>query len=137
MDMPDVAAEFDVSIDIIHLTISVFVFGECCLAEALPLPPLPYPDTDTNWSCSLPGFGLGPLLFAPLSEMVGYVFFFSLYPVALSVSRSCGVFYPDVARSSSSRWRSTSSSPSHPPSPRTLPPLSSVEPSLVWPHRHP
>lgn len=62
MDMPDVAAEFDVTIDIIHLTISVFVFGECCLALAFPSSP--FPDTSApllpyrfrNWPsplCSL------------------------------------------------------------------------------------
>ncbi|KAL7409823.1 major facilitator superfamily domain-containing protein [Mrakia frigida] len=43
MDMPDVAADLGISLDIVHLTISVFVFG----------------------------FGIGPLFFAPLSEVYG------------------------------------------------------------------
>ncbi|KAL7415092.1 major facilitator superfamily domain-containing protein [Mrakia frigida] len=43
MDMEKSAAEFNVSIDVIHLTVAVFVFG----------------------------FGIGPLLFSPLSEIFG------------------------------------------------------------------
>lgn len=70
-DMPDVAADLGISLDIVHLTISVFVFGQYPSFLPFDSPA----ETDTPSPPVLPfrspGFGIGPLFFAPLSEVYG------------------------------------------------------------------
>lgn len=102
MDMPDIATDLGCSIDVVHLTVAVFVFG----------------------------FGVGPLVFAPASEVIGrrpvIVRLRGLLSGVKGVLRSLRALSPR-----SSRWDSTSSSPSPPLLPTTLPPSSSVEPLQV------